>query len=100
MNNAKLYMPFQALKGYEEAIKKAAKEKTPRRILLEDREESINYFLNNLNLNDLVRIIYYNKDNYLLKRGIVFKIDRSKRYLLVNNIKIAFKDIYDIEVLE
>ncbi len=100
MNNAKLYMPFQALKGYEEAIKKATKDKTPRRILLEDREESINYFLNNLNLNDLVRIIYYNKDSYLLKRGVVFKIDRSKRYLLINNLKISFKDIYDIEVLE
>lgn len=100
MHNAKIYMPFSALAGYEEKLKEAETTKEERKELLDDRLEELNYILNQLKVNDIIRIIYYNKNGYLLKKGLILKIDYNKGYLLLDGKKIFFKDIYDIEVIE
>ena len=60
MNNAKIYMPFQALKGYEEEIKRASTKKEERKVLLDDRIDALNYILKEIKVNDIIKIIYYN----------------------------------------
>ena len=100
MNNAKIYMPFQALKGYEEEIKKASTKKEERKVLLDDRIDAINYVLKEIKVNDIIKIIYYNKSSYLLKKGLLSKLNYNKQYLFLDNKKIYFKDIYDIEKVE
>ena len=56
MNNAKIYMPFQALKGYEEEIKKASTKKEERKVLLDDRIDALNYILKEIKVNDIIII--------------------------------------------
>ena len=64
-NNAKFYMPFAALKGYEEAIIEASKSKTKHKILLADKEEILNNLIKTIKVNDLNKI--YFKDIYELE---------------------------------
>ncbi len=100
MNNSiKIYMPFNALKGYEESLVEASIKKEKKKVLLDDREEVINNIILNLKVNDFIKIIYYNRNCYNLKRGLISKLMFNKGYLLIENTKICFKDIYDIEVI-
>lgn len=98
-NNAKFYMPFAALKGYEEAIIEASKSKTKHKILLADKEEILNNLIKTIKVNDLIKLIYYNRNSYVLKRGFVDKLDYDKKFLFVDSNKIYFKDIYELEVI-
>ena len=48
----------------------------------------------------IVRIIYYQNEEYLKKEGIVVKIDEQERYLVIVKEKINFNDIFKIEEIE
>ena len=48
----------------------------------------------------MVNIIYYDKDCYLKKSGMVSKIDIDSGFIKVVNTKIRFEDIYDIEKVQ
>ncbi len=97
-SKSKAYMAFQTLKGYDELLTSVNREKVNKKVLLEDKENIINSVLKNIKVNDLIKIIYYNKDTYFLKRGLILELNYLRRYLLIDNAKIFFKDIYVIEL--
>lgn len=94
---AKQFMPFAALKGFEECLK--AKEK----IIVEKREFSeefarvLDLKMHCIRKNDVVTVVYYSKGEYLKRTGMVARIDESARILQIVNTKIGFEDIYDVE---
>lgn len=97
-SKVKTYITFQGLKGYNESLNSVSKEKVNKKVLLEDKNNIVNNILKNIKVNDLIKIIYYNRDNYFLKRGLILELNYRRRYLLIDNAKIFFKDIYDIEL--
>mgnify|MGYP000906289468 FL=1 len=96
-HRAKQFMPFAALKGYEEAL--CAKEKivVEKVEFSEEMKVELDRKLRQVEKYDIVTIIYFHKIEYLQVTGMVSRLDTYARILKVVNTKILFDDIYDIK---
>lgn len=94
---AKQFMPFAALKGYEEALRRKEKITVPRMELSEEYKEILDWKLHQVQKNDMITVTYFHRNEYLKQTGMVARLDESARVLQVVNTKILFEDIYDIE---
>jgi hypothetical protein len=107
-NRAKIFLPFAALKGYEEEISKKQKIVVPKSELSEDMKERLDLRfrqiaskLQNKN-HPMVTVIYFKKDLeadtgiYLELTGMVAKLDSNLRFIQLVNNRINLDDIYDI----
>ena len=95
-NRAKQFVPFAALKGYEEALRAKEKIVVEKRDLSEEKAVELDYKLRQLKKNDIVKVVYFNKDEYIQLEGMVSRIDKDARILKIVNTKIAFDDIYEL----
>ncbi|WP_330654226.1 YolD-like family protein [Faecalicatena faecalis] len=93
---AKQFMPFAALKGYPDALRKKEKIVVPKTELSEEYREELDRKLKQVQKNDIITVVYYEKNEYLKKTGMVSRIDETARVLKIVNTKISFEDIYDI----
>lgn len=96
-DRAKQFMPFAALKGYPEALRKKEKVVIPKAEVSEEYAEVLDRKLRKVKKNDIITVIYFNNGEYLKKTGMVSRIDETARVLKIVNTKITFDDIYDIE---
>lgn len=94
---AKQFMPFSALKGFDDMIKVENKEPSDRKIFSEEDSDNIGHVLGEIKKNDVVKITFYETDGYVTLTGIVAKIDYDMKRLTVVKRVIDFKDIYFIE---
>ena len=94
---AKQFMPFSALKGFEEAVKAKERMKEPKVILGEDARQELNFKLQGILPGDRVRAEYYYESRYVTVRGRVKKIDALGRRIHLEEIKIPIDDLKDIE---
>lgn len=95
-DRAKQFMPFAALKGYENALREKEKVVVPKIELSEDMKEELDVTLKEVQLKDIVTVVYYDTDEYIKITGMVSKIDTSAGYIKIVNIKINFNDVFDI----
>lgn len=93
---AKQFMPFAALKGYENALREKEKIVVPRIELSDDMKEELDIKLKDIRIKDIVSIVYYAKEEYIKITGMVSKIDTSAGYIKIVNQKIDFSDVFDI----
>ena len=96
-DRAKQFMPFAALKGYPEALRKKEKIVVPKTEVSEEYAEVLDRKLRKVKKNDIITVIYFCNQEYLKMTGMVSRIDKLARVLKVVNTKIGFDDIYDIE---
>ena len=96
-DRAKQFMPFAALKGYPEALRKKEKIVVPRIELSEEYKEELDWKLKQIRKNDIVTVVYYYKSEYLKMTGMVSRIDETARILKIVNTKISFENLYDID---
>ncbi|WMJ89341.1 hypothetical protein [Anaerocolumna sp. MB42-C2] len=110
-DRAKIFAPFAALKGYEEAI--AAKQKivVPRIELSEEAKEYLDLQLGKIELlltkgqHPVITVVYFKKDKarnidggeYIQFTGLVAKFDLTSRILQIVEKKLRLDDIYGIE---
>ncbi len=94
---AKQFMPFSALKGYDEALRQKEKIPVPRREISEEYAEILDYKLHQIRKKDIITVVYFCKNQYLEVTGMVSRIDKTARILKIVNTKILFDDIYDIK---
>lgn len=97
-NRAKQFVPFAALKGYEEALRAKEKIVVEKIDLSEERKEELDFKLHQINKNDIIKVVYFYKDEYIKIEGMVSRLDTDARVLKVVNIRIPFDDIYDLSV--
>ena len=95
-NRAKQFAPFDALKGFQEALRKKEKMPVPKKELAEEKAEEINEKLKQLTTGKLITVVYYNDGEYIQLTGIVVKIEKNKKYLQMAEIIIPIDDISDI----
>ncbi len=95
---AKQFMPFAALKGYEEALKKKEKIVVPKMELTEDYAEVLDRTLQQLKKNDIVTAVYFSNGEYVRVTGMVSRIDVTSRVLKIVNEKILFDDLYELTI--
>lgn len=97
-DRARQFMPFAALKGYEELVHDKEKIVSDRRELSEYRQEKISERLLRITKGTMIRIVYYHNDGYIKTEGMVSSIDITMQYLTLVKTKIDFFDIYDIAI--
>ena len=95
-DRAKQFMPFAALKGYDELVKKQEKIISPRKEMSEYKADRLSSKLNLVKKGMVIKVLYYHKDGYIKTEGMVSRIDFTARHLTVIKTKIDFDDIHDI----
>lgn len=99
-DRAKQFMPFAALKGHTEALRKKEKIIVPKIEVSEEYAEELDRKLRQVKKNDMITVVYFCKGEYLKQTGMVARIDETARILRVVNTKILFDDIYDVMLVE
>ena len=87
---AKQFMPFAALKGYEEALREKEKIVVPKIELSEEMKEELDFIMQNIQKNDMIKVVYFQEDEYLQVTGLVSRLDKDAGILKVVNTKIEF----------
>lgn len=99
-DRAKQFMPFAALKGYEEALREKERIIVPKCELSEERMEDLNWKLRKLQKQDMVTVVYFHEGQYLKMTGMVSRLDVNARVLTIVNTKISFADLFELEFCE
>lgn len=96
-NRAKQFMPFDALKGFREALEEKERIIVQKRDLSEEQKEELDFKLRQIRKLDIVTVEYFSQGQYIQMTGVVSKIDTNSRILKIVNTKIAFDDISDLQ---
>ena len=94
---AKQFLPFDALNGFQEALRKKEIEYVEKIELSEEMKEEISEILFSLEKGDNVKIKYYKNKQYHNTQGIIKEVSRvKKRIVLTNEMIINFNDMLNI----
>lgn len=96
-DRAKQFMPFSALKGYEEALKKQELVRVPKKEVAEEHAEQLDRKLRVVRQGDMVAVTYYDRGEYRRIMGLVSRLNIVIGALTVGDTRIPFEDLYDIE---
>lgn len=96
-NRAKQFVPFAAVKGFEEALRAKERIVVEKIELSEERKAELDFKLRQIKKNDIIKVVYFDKDEYIKVEGMVSRLDTDARVIQVVNTKIEFENIYDIE---
>ena len=94
---AKQFLPFDALKGLQEALREKEIEYEEKKELSEETLAELNNVFNKIEKGSFVKIRYYRNGRYKEIEGIVTYIDYIKRKIQIDKIvNINICDIIDI----
>lgn len=99
-NRAKQFMPFDALKGFREALEEKERIIVPKRELSEEQKAELDDKLKQIHRMDIVTVEYFQNGEYVQVTGVVSKIDKTSRVLKIVNTSIPFDDISDFLIPE
>lgn len=95
-DRAKQFLPFAALKGYEEALRAKEEVVVPRPLISDDEAEMLDRRLSALKVNDMVSIVFYDKGKCLSLSSVLTRIDFEARLLRVVRTNVDISSILDI----
>lgn len=98
-DRARQFIPFDALKGLQEALREKEVELVEKRELSEDISEELSKKIVMLESGDLVKITYYHNKQYHTIEGKVEYKDLIQRKLIIGNTKVNFDDISSVEII-
>ena len=99
VSRAKQFLPFDALKGFSEALREKEIEYEERKELSEESLVELNDKFNKNKKGDYIKIKYYKNGRYIEIIGIVTNIDYMKKKIQINkDININTCDIVSIIV--
>lgn len=99
---AKIFLPFESLSSFHEALKEAEVSKDEVTIILEEKAKEIDEVLHLIHPGMRIEVTYFNKEDerYHTIDEVVTKIDNYARVIMTINHKILFKSIRNIEIKE
>lgn len=96
VSRAKQFVPFDALKGFREALLEKERILVPKIELSEEMMEELDRTLHSLSPGKMVSVVYFHNDEYIKITGIFVKVCESSRTMQVVNTKIPLEDIREI----
>lgn len=106
LNRAKLFLSYDALKGFKERIHEKERIIVEKPILSDDQLYELDWKIHQIKQGMMLEVIYYEKDIrnnecYVYKKGMVADIhlDNKKEIQIVDK-KIKIKNILSIECIE
>lgn len=98
LDRAKQFLPFDALKGLKDALKEKERKKYYKKLLSPDQYDELNRTICHIAKGDMVKVVYYDHDEYISKEGIVSHINHDLKTLTIVGIDIPVCDIIDIVI--
>lgn len=99
LDRAKQFLPFDALKGFREAIKTMEEIHESKKDLSIDELNELDKKIKMVKKNDIIKVKYYYEDEYIETIDTLKKVDNVFKKLILKNNKISFDDIMDIELI-
>ncbi len=102
LDRAKQFLSFDALTGYKDIINNTnfKNNRDKIKVLSDDRNDDIDKVIRRINKNFLIRIKYYDGDNYIESSGRVKKIDVVRRKIYFLRSVVDIDNIIDIEIID
>ena len=97
---AKQFMPFDALKGYKEAIREKQRIIVKKKELSDDELEILSRKIKQVKINMIVKVIYFSNNEYIQVTGMVSKINFDNKTITIVKQTISFEDIIDLSSAE
>ena len=91
------FLPFQAVKGLDEALRSKEKIVVEKPEYSEYMLEELDKKMHEVRKGRIITCIYYQKGEYIKLTGLVARFDEVARILQIVNNKIDFDNILDIE---
>lgn len=95
-SRAAQFMPFAALTGYYDLVRKQERIVEPRHELTEEEGDELSRAIMQVRRGDLVRITYYDRGGYRTRAGVVRAIEPERRRLYLGDSTIPFDDIWKL----
>lgn len=100
LERAKLFLSYDALKGFSEMIEETQRAKVPRKLLSEDDYAHLNHIWQNLSTGMFLKVTYYHIDHYTMVTGPLTRMETEIRpRLKIGEQWIKLADISHIEIL-
>lgn len=99
-DRARQFLPFAALKGYEDMLRKMEREIEPRKELTEEDARRLNEEIRAIQKGMRVHILHYNNGVYTVTEGKVSYLDIVLRKIFIEENVITFDDIWEIVILD
>lgn len=93
---AKQFIPFDALKGFREAMAEKERIIVPKRDLSDEQKEELERKIRQIQKKDIITVEFFQNREYMRVTGMVTRIDGASRVLEIVNTRIAFTDISDL----
>ena len=74
-DRAIIFAPFQSLQGFFDLIKEQERVVIPKKELAEDALEDLDRKIHQVKLGEMIKIVYYDKEEYVQLEGMVAKLD-------------------------
>lgn len=98
VNRAKLFMSFDALKGFKETIRKKERIVVPEIELSPDGFYELDWKIKQVKVGEIIKIVYYDRFEYVSLEGMVADIDlENKRIIRIVDKIINIKNIVKID---
>ncbi|MBQ8177973.1 MAG: YolD-like family protein [Clostridia bacterium] len=100
-DRAKQFMPFDALKGLQEELRRREERRlrVDKHELTEEETERLNSLLTRLNKGDKLEVVYYKNGRYIKTEGTLKKLNATMQFIETENARIYFDDVFDIKIL-
>lgn len=94
------WKPFNTLLKYKDILDiEKNRSLIDKPVIMEDRIIKINNILKDANENTLVKVKYFNKGMLFYITGNIKSVNVIEKYILINNTRIYYKNLIDIEVI-
>ena len=93
---AKQFMPFDALKGFREALAEKERVTVPKKEFSEEYSAGLDGRLRRIRRKDFVTAEYYRDGEYVRVTGEVTGISAGEQVLVVGDERIPFRDLSDL----
>lgn len=97
-SRAKQFLPFDALKGFQEALSEKQIKYDDKKELTEDSYIRLQEEWNKIDKDSVVKVKYYKNKRYIELQGKINKIDYIKKKIRIDDENINICDIIDIEL--
>lgn len=95
---AQMFQSYDALKGFKEILREQERIVVPKKELSEDVLEQLDYKIHQIKVGQIIKIIYYDKSQYIQLEGIVSKINLDTKMLMIVKKKVNIMNIIEINL--
>lgn len=95
-DRAKIFLPFDALKGFRQALKDKERVLVKKKLLSQEEKEKLSKKISQIKKGIIIKITYFENDEYIELEGMVSKVDFAYKNVVIVTKKIIFDDILDI----